>query len=220
ALTGLTVNGAAAINGAVTGVTTLTATSLALSSFAVMQGDSGAILKVRSGGSAVCLVHHQGVGDVSLGYSGFNVASEYYILNAAGVGMVKINAAGAFILGPDIGGSEIMRVNGNIRANALICSTTINAGSMVGIGQTSFPTLTSGQGTAYGASTLGLILAGYGSTYDVTLVSRAGAVMAGFTSAGAMTLTGKISANGAAASSTLTGYSVAQVITWLQSVFA
>jgi hypothetical protein len=39
-------------------------------------------------------------------------------------------------------------------------------------------------------------------------------------SAGALTTSGKLSANSAAASSTLTGNTVAQVISWLQTVFA
>ena len=37
---------------------------------------------------------------------------------------------------------------------------------------------------------------------------------------GQLDVTGKLSANSAAASSTLTGNTVAQVITWLQTVFA
>jgi hypothetical protein len=37
---------------------------------------------------------------------------------------------------------------------------------------------------------------------------------------GALTISGKLSANSAAASSTLTGNTVAQVISWLQTVFA
>jgi hypothetical protein len=38
-------------------------------------------------------------------------------------------------------------------------------------------------------------------------------------SAGALTTSGKLSANSAASSSTLTGSTVAQVISWLQTVF-
>lgn len=51
-----------------------------------------------------------------------------------------------------------------------------------------------------------------------TFLYRTGAAAAALT--GSFTASGKLAANSAAASSTLTGNTVAQVITWLQSVFA
>lgn len=106
---------------------------------------------------------------------------------------VNIQGSALIVGTSDPGGTESIRTTGNIRCGALLCSTTINAGTMLGIGQTSFPSLTSGLGTAYGNATLGLILAGYGSTYDVTIVSRAGAILAGFPTGGGAVFSGAIS---------------------------
>lgn len=84
--------------------------------------------------------------------------------------------------------SSTLTISGTLTANAIVTPNTINAGTMLGFGTTTFPALTSGIGTAYGSATLGVILAGYGSTYDVTIVNRSGSLLAGFPTGGGMTL--------------------------------
>jgi len=75
-------------------------------------------------------------------------------------------------------------------------AVTSGYGSLVGLGNSgSFPTLASGQGTAYGNPTLGLVLAGNGSAASTTIVTSVGAGIAQFSSTG-LDVTGTSGATG------------------------
>jgi hypothetical protein len=76
--------------------------------------------------------------------------------------------------------------------NVLNASATGVFGSLTGLGGGSFPTLTSGIGTAYGNATLGLVLAGNGSSNSTTITTSAGATIAAFNSTG-LAVTGALS---------------------------
>jgi len=68
-------------------------------------------------------------------------------------------------------------------------------GSLIGLGGGSFPTLASAQGTAYGNPTLGLVLAGNGSSNSTTITTSAGASIAAFNSTG-LAVTGQVTTTG------------------------
>jgi len=73
-------------------------------------------------------------------------------------------------------------------------------GSLVGLGNLGgFPTIASSQGTAYGNATLGLVLAGSGSTNSVTITNSAGSTIAAFSSSTGLAVTGTISTTAAVA---------------------
>ena len=85
-------------------------------------------------------------------------------------------------------------ITGTLSVSAPTASSSY--GSLIGLGNAgSFPTLSSGQGTAYGNATNGLSLAGNGSAAAVTILTSAGSTISQFTSTG-LAVTGTLGASG------------------------
>jgi hypothetical protein len=149
-----------------------------------------------------------------------------FVVLTNGVGRLRISATGELILGTDPGGSELVRVGGSMKLGGVISSLSggeianyiainrigsdaIGDGPYLYLGESGSPTL---------RQILQLSSAGHLDfwAYGSSAWNRRMRLENG----GALTISGKLSANSAAASSTLTGNTVAQVISWLQTVFA
>jgi hypothetical protein len=153
---------------------------------------------------------------------------------------------GSTVLGTDPGGSELLRVGGSIRASGTLTATGTNVSLGQSANSQSYCTITGASGgsaagsafVVYNSATQIIAIANkssiLGGAYDATPLLYAASAIAVtnglilgtdpggsdiFRAGGAGTFGGKIKANAAAASSTLTGNTTAQVITWLQSVF-
>lgn len=124
-----------------------------------------------------------------------------------------ISSAGSWVFGPtDPGGGAMVRVSGGVSCTTL----TASAGIFVSGG-------TATAGSIVTTASNGLQIRGLaGSSSDFTIVNPSGSNVIAYVPTGTQqwTVLGKLSANGAAASSTLTGFTVAQLITWIQTWFA
>jgi hypothetical protein len=157
---------------------------------------------------------------------GPTVAPAWVRYNTSGNLELIPRAGYAAIIGNDPGGSELVRVGGSMKLGGVISSLSggeianyiainrigsdaIGDGPYLYLGESGSPTL---------RQILQLSSAGHLDfwAYGSSAWNRRMRLENG----GALTISGKLSANSAAASSTLTGNTVAQVISWLQTVFA